>query len=119
MSYLRQISSASRGLGRWPIALAICVALAAAVLVPAFGATGLWEPQERAFADRVALPQDVEAERAARQLQQTAAGIVELARPQPRQPAAPDDRATCERTPPKDALARSLTTRAVQAGRDY
>lgn len=124
MSYLRQISSASRWLGRWPIALAACFVLAAAVLVPSVGTTGLWEPQERTFVDRVAPPQDVEAERAARQLLQTALGVGELAKPRPVAPddlrrRGNDDPASCDRTPPKDALARSLTTRAVQAGRDH
>lgn len=118
MSYLDQISSASRRLGRWPIALGVCLVLAAAVLVPGLGRPGLWEPGERMFADRVALPQDVDAERAARQLLQSAQTIPELVKPQPAGArAAPP--AACTRTAPTDALARSLTPRAVRAGRDH
>ncbi|HSJ99997.1 MAG TPA: hypothetical protein VK932_02105, partial [Kofleriaceae bacterium] len=117
MSYLRQISAASRRLGRWPIALAACLVLAAAVLVPGIGEPGLWEPGERMFADRVAPPQDVEADRAARQLVSSAQAIAELGKPQPRPvPPAP---AACTRAAPRDALARSLTPRAARAGRDH
>lgn len=118
MSFLHPISSASRWLARWPVALAACVVLAAAVLVPGLGTPGLWEPQERMFADRVALPQDVEADRAARQLLASAQTAVELAKPQegPR-PAVPAPE--CSRATPPDALARSLTARALRLGRDY
>ncbi len=118
MSALRQISAASRRLGRWPIALAACLVLAVAVLVPGLGEPGLWEPGERMFADRVALPQDIEADRAARQVVGSAQTLAELARPQPQRAAARPPPA-CTRTPPNDALARSLTTRAVRAGRDH
>ena len=44
----------SRYLGRWPIALASVVVLAAVVLLPGLGRFGLWEPQERQLADKVA-----------------------------------------------------------------
>jgi hypothetical protein len=116
---LRQISSASRRLGRWPIALAACFVLAAAVLVPSVGRSGLWEPGERGLADRVALPQDVEAERAARQLLTSVQTVVEIAKPlaTPR-PTTPESQA-CPRAVPADAVARSLTTRAIRAGRDH
>jgi hypothetical protein len=114
----QQISAASRRLGRWPIALAACLVLAAAVLVPSVGAIGLWEPGERMLADRIALPQDVEAERAARQLLTSVQAIGDSARPTaaPRPDADPEP---CSRSVPRDALARSLTARAARAGRDH
>ncbi len=98
--------------------------LAVAVLVPSVGAIGLWEPGERMFADRVALPQDVEAERAARQLLSSVQALGDLAHPA----AAPQQQAgraeagraeECPRSAPRDALARSLTPRAARAGRDH
>jgi hypothetical protein len=118
VSSLRQIASASRRLGRWPVALAACLVLAAAVLLPSIGAPGLWEPSERMFADRVAPPQDLEAERAARQLLSTAQTIAELAKP-PSGPRPAEPAPACARTAPRDALARSLTPRALRAGRDH
>jgi hypothetical protein len=39
---------------RAPVALAIVLALAAAVLLPGLGAVGFWEPQERQLADKAA-----------------------------------------------------------------
>jgi hypothetical protein len=117
VSYLHQISAASRRLGRWPIALAACLVLAAAVLVPGIGGPGLWEPGERMLADRIAPPQDVEAERAARQLAASAQAVAELGKPQPRP--VPRPPAECTRAAPRDPLARSLTHRAARAGRDH
>ncbi|HWO22404.1 MAG TPA: hypothetical protein VNO30_26780, partial [Kofleriaceae bacterium] len=119
MSSLRkQLSAAARQLGRWPIALAACVVLAAAVLVPSVGAIGLWEPGERMLADRIAPPQDVEAERAARQLLTAVQAIGDTARPAATRPPA-DEPEACQRSVPRDAVARSLTTRAARVGRDY
>lgn len=86
------------------MALAICAVLAAIVLVPGIGAIGLWEPQERAFADRVAPPAEIDAERA------KAAALTK--------PPAAVPGAACSRVTPADAVARSLTARAVKAGRD-
>src|SRR4051812_35427558 len=54
-SLLRRISQL---LGRWPVALATCVVLAALVLLPGLGTPGLWEPQERQLSDRLAPPLD-------------------------------------------------------------
>ncbi len=93
----------SRLVGRWPIALACVVALAAAVLLPGLGTFGLWEPQERQLADKIA-PRDEIAAKLAK----------DQPAPLPDQPNKP----ACERVPPKDAVARSLTNRAMVWGRD-
>lgn len=82
--------------GRWPVALAAATLLAALVLLPGLGDSGLWDQNERPLADRVAPPTD----------------SVEPAKP----PAAKND--GCERTAPDGAVARSLTTDAVRWGRD-
>ena len=90
-------------LGRWPVALAVVLGIAAVVLLPSLGASGLWEPQERQVADKAAPPKDVE---------QAAPPVTP---PVPQAAAAQD---SCARTAPKDAAARSLTTRAAKWGRD-
>ena len=92
----------SRHLGRWPVALACVVALAAAVLLPGLSSFGIWEPQERQLADRVAPRPEV----AKKQAEMTPKGP----------PVAPKD--GCYRVPPPDTLARSMTTRAMTFGRD-
>src|SRR6185436_17452237 len=88
-------------------------------LLPGIGGSGLWEPQERLFADRVALPQDVEAERAARQVLTTSQSLADLLRPPESPGPVPPAPPGCSRATPPDALARSLTPRAVKAGRDH
>jgi len=95
-------------LGRWPIALLACFAIGAAVLLPALGAPGLWEPQERNLSDRLAPPIPIAQERA--KLEREA----EARRAQ--QPPAPEP--TCRRAPPDEPVARSLTKRALIWGRD-
>ncbi len=97
---LRQISAL---LGRWQVALIAVLSIAAVVLLPGLGDSGLWEPHERQVADRVAPPLEKEAEDAGR--------VAPVAAP------APED--TCVRTPPKDAAARSLSNRAPKWGRDH
>lgn len=87
-----------QSLGTWPIALLACFLLAATTLLPCLGSSGLWEPSERQLADRVAPPLDVEV------------------KPVPPKPTKDD--AECLRTPPKDAVARSLRDRAIELGRD-
>src|SRR5262245_44906842 len=84
-------------LGRWWVALVACGVLAAVVLLPGIGRPGLWEPVERQVADRVAPPLD--------------------APPKP-QPAPPVVTSDCSRTIPKDAVARTLSARAIEFGRD-
>ncbi|MBL0217805.1 MAG: hypothetical protein IPQ07_28490 [Myxococcales bacterium] len=91
-------------LGRWPVALATVLVMAAVLLLPGLGGSGLWEPQERQLADRVAPPVSIEAAKVAEP-------------PQPAQGVPPPEEA-CVRTPPKDAKARSLTPRAIVFGRD-
>ena len=91
-------------LGRWPIALASVMILAALVLLPGLG-SGLWEPQERQLADRVAPPIEIEAAKPPE------------TPPPPPIAAAPED--ACVRAAPKDASARSLTNRAIKFGRDH
>ncbi len=100
---IRLARNCARLLGRWPIALASVLVLSAVVLLPGLGASGLWEPQERQLADRVAPPLEIEA-----------ANKQELVVP----PAASTPEETCVRVPPKDAAARSLTNRAIVFGRD-
>ncbi|HSD86361.1 MAG TPA: hypothetical protein VLB44_02565 [Kofleriaceae bacterium] len=92
-----------RHMTRGPYALAWVFVLAAAILLPGLDASGLWEPQERQLADRVA-PRPELAKK-----QQQAVPQVE--------PAPPKD--GCYRIPPKDALARTLTNRAMTWGRDH
>ena len=92
----------SRHLGRWPVALACVAVLAAAVLLPGLGTFGLWEPQERQLADKVAPGPELAKKRAAM-----------LPQP-PQQP--PKD--GCYRIAPDDAIARTLTPRAMEWGRD-
>ena len=96
-------------LGRWPLALAACAALAAAVLLPQLDGPGLWEPQERQLADRVAPPITAPA----------APGKPAADKPAPAKVApvaVPVD--GCLHAPPPDASARSLTARAIKWGRD-
>ena len=78
----------TRLVGRWPLALVCVVALAASILLPGLGTMGLWEPQERQLADRVA----PRAELAAKQKEQA---------PAPIPPTPAKDK--CERMPPKEA----------------
>jgi len=93
----------SRWLNRWPIALLCIAVLAGVTLLPGLGTFGFWEPQERQLADKVA-PRPELAKK------QT------LAMPKPPQQAPKDG---CYRVAPEDALARTLTTRAMQFGRDH
>ena len=88
-------------LGRWPVALLACFLLAAAVLLPRLGSPGLWEPQERQLADRIAPP--------------VQAASKPPAKPDAAAPAAGKD---CSRSAPADAAARTLTNRAMVFGRD-
>jgi hypothetical protein len=91
----------ARQLGRWPVALAAVICLAAAVLLPGLGSFGLWEPQERQLADRIAPREELAAKQKAQQ---------------PPPPAPPKD--ACQRIQPPDAEARTLTNRAMTWGRD-
>lgn len=91
----------ARQLGRWPVALAAVIVLAAAVLLPGLGSFGLWEPQERQLADRIAPREEL----AAKQKSLL-----------PTPPAPPKD--GCQRIAPPDAEARTLTNRAMMWGRD-
>ncbi len=96
---LHRIAAALR---RGPIAIAACALLAGLVLLPGLGGPGLWDPQERQLADRIAPPVTPE----------TAVGKLAAAPNPVAEPA-------CLKAPPKDAAARSLTARAVVAGRDH
>ena len=94
----------ARLLTRWPVALACVVVLAAAVLLPGLGRSGLWEPQERQLADRVAPPVAPAATPAKPTTPRIrVAGL----------PAHPD---TCAHAAPDGALARSLEARAPRWG---
>ena len=90
-------------LSRAPIAVVACVLLAAAVMLPGLGRPGLWEPQERQLADRVAPP--------------IVPGAAP-ATPAPPAAAAAAAKPACLRTAPDDAVARTLSARAIQWGRD-
>lgn len=94
--------------GRWPVALAACALLAAALLLPRLDAPGLWEPPERQLADRVAP--------LAPRSPAPTAGAARPAPPAP--PAAAAGKDACLRAVPPDAVARSLTARAIAWGRD-
>jgi hypothetical protein len=91
----------ARQLGRWPVALAAVFVLAAAVLLPGLGSFGLWEPQERQLADRIAPREELAAKQKAQQ---------------PPPPTPPKD--NCQRIQPPGATARTLTNRAMTWGRD-
>lgn len=92
----------SRYLGRWPIALACVIALAAVVLLPGLGSFGLWEPQERQLVDRVAPSAELETQQS---------------RATPPAPT-PPPKDGCHRVAPPDPTARTLTARAMKLGRD-
>lgn len=105
---MESVRKISQLLGRWPVALAVTIVLGAAILLPALGRPGLWEPGERALADRVAPPLEIQRQQDAQRAQVAAATANQ---PKPPEPA-------CRRAPPEDALARSLTNRAMTYGRD-
>jgi len=92
-------------LGRWPGALAVCGLFAAALFLPRLDGGGLWEPQERQLADRVAPPRSA------------ASGEKPLSRPVDLRDGQAA-REPCLRVAPPDAVARSLTARAIAWGRD-
>jgi hypothetical protein len=107
-------------LGRWPVALACAFVLAAALLLPSLGDPGLWEPQERQAADKIAPRRELMkvTELGAPIHAAVLAAVAPKppnAPPTPPAPAADDG---CPRQAPHDALARSLTTRALLFGRD-
>jgi hypothetical protein len=104
-------------LGRWPIALACVVAIAAVALLPGLGDAGLWEPQERQLADRVAPRRDVMKVMELEAPVRAAVGAALAPKP-PNAPPPPVVDDSCPRQPPPDAVARSLTNRAMQWGRD-
>jgi 4-amino-4-deoxy-L-arabinose transferase-like glycosyltransferase len=100
----------ARQLGRWPIALACVVVLAAAVLLPGLGSFGIWEPQERSVADKMA-PRRTGTVTELRAIVEPAAQAVIAKQQLPM----PD---TCAKQAPPDAVARTLTARAAGWGRD-
>ena len=87
-------------LGNRPAALATCLALAALVLLPGLGDSGLWDPQERQLSDRIAPSLDAGGQPSTKARQLATANN------------------DCLRAAPEDALARSLTPRAIVWGRD-
>ncbi|HEY0191308.1 MAG TPA: hypothetical protein VGC42_09325 [Kofleriaceae bacterium] len=102
MSFVRSLAGSIAGkLARWPFALLACALLAAALLLPRLGTPGLWEPQERQLADRVAPP------------------LIGAPPPSTAAPAPVSGKDGCLRTAPSDAQARTLTARAVPWGRDH
>lgn len=84
----------------WVLALGVVLVLAAAILLPGLGSSGLWEPQERQLADRVAPPREV----------------VEKAKDKPAEEPAAEP--ACMRTQPEEAKARTLSASAAVFGRD-
>jgi hypothetical protein len=107
-------------LGHWPVALAACLLLAAAVLLPRLGAPGLWEPHERQLSDRVAPPLVSPSAPAA-----SDGRPVQIPRPNTSEPAQASEskepkepKASCLRSAPPDASARTLTARAIKWGRN-
>ena len=104
----------SEYLSRWWIALLVTIGLAAAILLPAIGRPGLWENTERALVDRVAPPDEIQAQQD--KLKQQSAAQTEAARRM--KPLAQRKVLSCRRAPPEDPVARSLTNRAMTWGRD-
>ena len=104
-------------LGRWPIALACAFVLAAALLLPALGSPGLWEPQERQLADKTAPRRELM--KISELTAPLHAGIAAALAPKTSTatPPPPVDE-SCQRQPPPDAVARTLTNRALLFGRD-
>ncbi|HET9623279.1 MAG TPA: hypothetical protein VFP84_18020 [Kofleriaceae bacterium] len=96
MSFVHRIAT---WLSRAPLALVACALLAAAVILPGLGGPGLWEPQERQLADRLAPP--------------IPSATTPATTPAPSKPTA-----ACPRTAADDAYARTLTARAIKWGRD-
>src|SRR6516162_3845756 len=110
-------------LGRWPIALAGVVVLAAAVLLPGLD-FGLWEPQERQIADRQA-PRRTGTVTELDAMVKPAVAVATAPPPAPGMPnqlvpppVPPPQDQSCLHVPPHDAVARSLTARAAGWGRD-
>ena len=108
MSTARKISHYVR---RWPLALLATFVTAAVLLLPALGEPGLWEPSERTLADRIAPPDPVQVQLdiQKRKIEEQRA---QQALPKPPEPA-------CRKAAPEDAVARSLSQRAIRFGRDY
>jgi hypothetical protein len=104
-------------LGRWPIALACAAIIAAAALLPGLGASGLWEPQERQLADRIAPRRELMKVSELDTMVRNAV-MTQLAPKPPNQPVAAVPDESCRTAPPRDAGARSLTNRALLFGRD-
>jgi hypothetical protein len=90
-------------IARWPFAVLACALLAAALLLPGLGNPGLWEPHERQLSDRLTPP---------RRSPGTPAAVAPPAVP------APARKDACLHAPPQDATARTLSSRAIQWGRD-
>jgi hypothetical protein len=106
----RAVQFLARQLDRWPVVLACVIALAAAVVLPGLGHFGIWEPQERLAADRMA-PRRVGTVAELRAIVEPAVSAA-----QTHTLTLPTD--TCPKTAPPGALARSLTPRAAGWGRD-
>ena len=115
--------SLARLLERWPIALGAVLVLAAALLLPGLGSSGLWEPQERQLADREA-PRRTGSVAELEAMVRPAVQMTVV--PRPNVPGAPQlpppaplaEDAHCLHVPPHDAVARTLTARAIGWGRD-
>jgi hypothetical protein len=108
------VQKISAYLSRWPVALLVTVVLGAAILLPSLGGPGLWEMSERGLADRIAPPLAIEKAQEDARRQADAAQAKALAG----QPKAPKPKDVCRKAPPEDAVARSLTSRAMKLGRD-
>ena len=100
----RAVQFLARQLGRWPIALACVIVLAAAVLLPGLGGFGIWEPQELQVADRLA-PRRIGTVSELRSIVEPAvqATAQKIAHPVE----------TCSRQATPDAVARTLTGRTA------
>ncbi|MGE5185605.1 MAG: ArnT family glycosyltransferase [Acidobacteriota bacterium] len=105
----------ARLLTRWPVALALALAVAAAALLPGLGDAGLWEPQERQLADKLAPRRELGKIGELDAMVRNAVAI-QLA-PKPAN-APPPPQAQCPRQAPAGAEARSLSARAIAWGRD-
>ncbi len=97
------------------------IVLAGAVLLPGLDAFGLWEPQERQLSDRVGPHEDGANEVLEPFGLHSGSGGITRKKATPTPPPAPaaaPGQPDCIRQAPKDAVARTLTNRAIAWGRD-
>jgi len=119
------VKHVARLLDDWRIELVAVAAVAATILFLGLGSIGLWEPQERQVADRQA-PRRIGTIAELDAMIRPAVVAATTPKPPPAAntpqreppPIVPAVDEKCLHAPPHDAVARSLTSRAVAWGRD-